>query len=93
MEEIEAAQGRLKYLQNRVSYSMIVIELYEKVDYKEEPVSYEKSFWIQSKEGFVQGWELISLIVVGIINIWPVVLIFSGVVFWFRRKRKKKDTQ
>lgn len=92
-EEIEAAQGRLKYLQNRVSYSMIVIELYEKVDYKEEPVSYEKSFWIQSKEGFVQGWELISLIVVGIINIWPVVLIFSGVVFWFRRKRKKKDTQ
>lgn len=89
-EEIEAAQGRLKYLQNRVSYSTIVIELYEKVDYKEEPVSYEKSFWIQSKEGFVQGWELISLIVVGIIHIWPVVLIFCGTIIWFRTKRSKK---
>jgi predicted small lipoprotein YifL len=91
-EEIEAAQGRLKYLQNRVSYSTIVIELYEEVDYQEEPVSYEKSFWIQSKEGFVQGWELISLIVVGIINIWPVVLILCGTIFWFRRKRSKKKS-
>jgi len=89
-EEIEAAQGKLKYLKNRVTYSTITIELYEKVEYKEEPISYEKSFWSKSKEGFSNGWTLISILAIGIINIWPLILFGSLLFFFLRRKFKKK---
>ena len=89
-EEIEAAQGKLKYLKNRVAYSTISIELYEKVEYKEEPISYEKSFWAKSKDGFSNGWSLISILAIGMINIWPLILLGSLLFFFFRRKLKKK---
>lgn len=89
-EEIESAQGRLKYLQNRVDYSTIVIELYEKVEYKEEPISYEKSFWSKSKEGFIQGWSLISLMVIGMINVWPFILFSCLIILWLRRRKRNK---
>ena len=90
-EEIEAAQGKLKYLKNRVAYSTITIELYEKVEYKEEPISYEKSFWSKAKEGFSNGWTLISILAIGIINIWPLILFGSLLFFFLRRKFKKKS--
>lgn len=88
--EIEAAKGRLKYLNNRVTYSTIKIELYETVEYKKEPVSYSKSFWDKSKEGFSNGWSFISILVLGIINIWPVIISAFILIFFIKRKKLKK---
>lgn len=88
-EAIESAQGRLKYLDNKVSYSTIQIELYEAVDYKEEPVAYHKTFWLKSKDGFSFGWSIIEGITLGLVYIWPLVII-GGVIFFFIRIRSKR---
>ncbi|GAA3629120.1 DUF4349 domain-containing protein [Flavivirga jejuensis] len=85
-EEIEAAQGRLKYLTNKVSYSTIQIDLYETVDYKEEPNTYNKTFWSKIKEGISFGWDFIESLVIGIIHIWP-LLIIGILTFIFIKKR------
>lgn len=89
-EEIERAQGRLKYLENKVSYSTMIITIYETVSYKEKPVSYEKTFWTKTKQSFINGWDFLSLLVLAIINIWPVVFIAVGLFIFFRRRRRKK---
>lgn len=89
-EEIEAAQGRLKYLSNKVSYSTVQIDLFEIVEYKEEPESYTKSFFDKAGNGFSFGWELIEAIVVGLIHIWPVLIIIILIALFLRRKLKKK---
>jgi hypothetical protein len=85
-EEIESAQGRLKYLSNKVSYSTIQIDLYETVAYTEEPKSYSKTFLSKSKEGLSFGWTVIEGFIVGLLYAWP-LLIIGVVVFFLIRKR------
>ena len=84
-EEIESAQGRITYLNNKVAFSTIQISLYETVTYKEEPESYEKGLLSKIKEGFVYGWNMLEIIVVSIVYIWPFVLLL--LVFILLRKK------
>ena len=90
-EEIESAQGRLKYLTNKVSYSTIQIDLYETVEYKEEPETYSKTFLSKSKEGLSSGWKLVEAFILGMMYIWPLLLI-GAILFlllkyrWLRKK-------
>jgi len=87
-EEIESVQGRLKYLTSKVAYSTIQIDLYETVDYKEEPKSYKKSFWDKTKEGVVNGWSIIESVFVFLVNIWPLLII--GIFSYLLIKRRFK---
>ncbi len=88
-EEIESAQGRLKYLTNKVAFSTIQINLYETVDYIEEPTSYTKTFWDKTKQGLTNGWTFIESFIIFLINIWP-LLIVGIVSFILIKKRLKK---
>ena len=86
-EEIEASQGKLHYLSTKVSLSTIEVILYEKVDYKEESISYSKTYYSKIKNGFSYGWDLIGNIFIGIIYIWP--LLFIAILgFYFYKKKK-----
>ena len=88
-EEIEAAQGRLKYLTNKVSYSTIQIDLYETVDYVEQPESYTKTFWDKTKNGLSNGWFIIESILIVLINIWPLIIILViGLIIYKKRISK-----
>jgi len=89
-EEIEAAQGRLKYLSNKVAYSTLQVDLYEEVEYKEEPKSYTKSFTDKAGNGFTFGWNLIESIIIGLIHIWPLLLGALIAVLILRKVLKKK---
>lgn len=86
---IEASQGQLKYLSNKIAFSTIQIDLYETVAYKEEPNQYEKSFLSELKEGFASGWDILKVFFIGLVYIWPFIII-GIVVFIFIKKRIKK---
>jgi len=88
-EEIESAQGRLKFLSNKVAYSTIQVDLYETVEYKEEPENYSKTFLAKTKEGFSFGWDIVQGLILGIIHIWPLVLL-GLLVFLYLKKRIRK---
>lgn len=88
-EEIESAQGRMKYLTNKVAYSTIQIDLYETVDYQEEPEVYNKTFGSKIKDGLVFGWNFIASIFIGLIHIWPLIII-GVIVYMILKKRLKK---
>ncbi len=83
-EEIEAKEGRLRYLKNRVNLSTLTLSIYQKVKYVATPNVYEKSFLTKIKEGFVNGWDILLNLILGLINIWPLVILF--VVFVWKRK-------
>lgn len=88
-EEIEAAQGRIKYLTGKVSFSTITVDLYETVNYKEEPVSYKRNFSSKMKSGLVFGFELIETLVIGLIYLWPLILLGLALFIWLRIRNKK----
>ena len=88
-EEIEAAQGRLKYLTSKVSYSTIQIDLYETVNYMKEPVSYQKTFGAKIKNGFSFGFKIIEYVFIGVIYMWPLLLILFSALFFVKMKKRK----
>lgn len=84
-EEIESIEGRLKYINNRTTLSTVNVELYQEVEYVAPPNTHEKSFFTKLKDGFVNGWSLILDLAVGLVTIWPILLIV--ILLWVLRKR------
>lgn len=81
--DIESFEGRLRYLENRVSYSVLTISFYEKTS---------TVFGFSSKMGqaIKNGWTNLLWFFVGITSLWPFVVLGIGVIFLFAYIKKKK---
>lgn len=92
-EEIESAEGSLRYLDNQVSYSTLDLTLTQDKDYKYTPAKREK-FWELLKGSLADGWRILKAIVLFLFKIWPVWVIGGGVawaVLRADRRRKKRE--
>ncbi len=95
-EEIEAKEGRLRYLKDQVGMSTIRLELYQEIEFRPEPSAFHESFWVKLGTGLKNGWSLMQGIVIFFVNIWP-LLILGGLLWWKRRwvwskiRREKVD--
>jgi hypothetical protein len=83
-EEIEAKEGRLRYLKDQVGMSTINLELFQTIEYRPEPTAFHESFWSKMVGGLKNGWELLQGIDIFFVNIWP-LLIIGGLLWWKRR--------
>lgn len=86
-EEIEAKEGRLRFLNDRVDLSTVTILMYEKVKFKDSPERFEKDYSDEVGESFGTGWQAVKVILLGFISIWP--LLFAGFIALGIWKRKK----
>jgi len=84
--DIESVEGRLKYLQNNVSFSTLTITSYQNIPDQNE-------FGEKFKNGFGNGWDNLIWFFVLLTNIWPfiiiVILMFIGLRYHKNRKHKK----
>lgn len=87
-EEIEAVEGRLKYLSDKVSYSTIKLYLYEETDYKSPP---EKGFFAKMANALMAGWKGLQTFIVGVFYLWPLWLILGGTLWLVLRLVKRKS--
>ncbi len=87
-EEIESIEGRLKYLQSRIAMSTITIEMYtQNASESGATVSYGSKMWNSFKEGFFG----ISTFFLGLLQVWPFILIFVLLLIYIRKRFKKKS--
>jgi hypothetical protein len=77
-EEIETAEGRLKYLSHQVAYSTIDLYFYEQ---KTVFPKTRTGFLSQLASSFMNGWSGLTEFILGLISIWPFLLIITGIVF------------
>ena len=87
-EEIESREGRLNYLKNRVSLSTINLEIYQEVPYTPDRGN-RTTFWTRLKQSAADGWTIVVSLVLGLVTIWPLVLI-GGLLIWRRKWLRKK---
>lgn len=87
-EEIEAAQGRLKYLGNKVTYSTIQLDIYEAVIPKEQPQGYTLGFLDKAKKGLSFGWSIVEFLTLSLFYIWPLLILGILVFVYFKWSRK-----
>ncbi|MEH6305313.1 DUF4349 domain-containing protein [Olivibacter sp. CPCC 100613] len=84
--EIESIEGRLRYLANQSAYSTLSITYYKTIP---KQIAFGQKF----KQGFANGWQNFIWFTVGLINIWPFLLLVSIGIFFTRRwlhKRKMR---
>ncbi|MFZ4771691.1 MAG: DUF4349 domain-containing protein, partial [Ferruginibacter sp.] len=88
-EEIESAAGRIQFLSNQTAYSTINLIFYEPL-LGFNPENENPSFFTSAAEGFKTGADFIKNIVLGLITIWPLILIgIIGMILWRRNKSVK----
>lgn len=86
-EEIEAKEGQLRYMKSRIALSTISIEFYKTTaGQPDATVSYGSKMWNAVKSGF----NGLSSFFIGLLYIWPFILIFVIAFFIVRKKLKKK---
>ena len=78
--ELEALQGRLNFLKNRTNLSTIDLSFYVKKQFISKK---EKNRFIRN---FVRGWDGLVSLILGLINIWPFVLIIIGIGIFISKK-------
>jgi len=87
-EEIEATQGKMKFIDNQAEYSTISITL----TYN-GPDIYKKTFWDTILKALKGGWTGIKYFVIAIFYIWPLWILLGIIIFAAKRISKKKQNQ
>ena len=72
--EIESKKGRLRSLEDRVQYSRVSIELSELVI---KNIASRPGFGKQLINALANGAMLLSSLILGFVNFWPLVLLFA----------------
>ncbi|OBW42201.1 hypothetical protein AB670_01406 [Chryseobacterium sp. MOF25P] len=91
-DEIDVAEGRLRFIDDRVNYSTLNLMLYkEKV---RNSATSKIGFGSRFGDSFTEGWNSFVAFFLGIISLWPFFLLVPVVILIWKkwRNRKKKST-
>jgi hypothetical protein len=86
--EIEQIEGRLHYLNNQVSLSTLTVNYYETFAISS---SHKTGFFYKLKTSMVRGWDMVLSLILGLVSIWPLILIGTGALWAIRRYRSSKN--
>ena len=88
-EEIESAAGRVEFLSHQSSYSTINLTFFQPLEgYK--PTDITPSFLTRVSNSFKIGTSWIADLFVGLIAIWPLLIIITGIYFGWKKLRPVK---
>lgn len=81
--EIESMEGRIQYLKDRVAFSTLSVVFYE---------INRGPFGFTSKLGQAlhKGWSNLLWFSIGLVNLWPFVLIFISLFIFYKRIKKRR---
>lgn len=85
-EDIEAASGRVNYIQHQAALSTIHLSFFQLMLPVIKPEE-TPGFWKQALYAAKEGWDIMQLLVIAIVRIWPLWL--SGIFIWIILKKKK----
>jgi len=91
-EQIEAAAGRMEYLQHSSSFSTIHLTYYQVLN--GAAINADKpSFSTRIAGAFRFGWNWMGELSVAIVSIWPLLLAALGIIVLYKRANKPKPKQ
>lgn len=86
-EEIEAKEGRLKFLDNRISLSTMNLSVYEQLE--TTTTGFGSELW----NGLENGWEGLLIFIIGFLTMWPFWIIIGLIVFFIIRWNRKRKAR
>jgi hypothetical protein len=90
-DEIDIAEGRLRFIDDRVNYSTLNLNLYkEKI---RSSATSKIGFGSRFGDSVTEGWNSFVAFLLGIISLWPFFLLIPVVVFFWRKWRNRKKNR
>ncbi|AZA98089.1 DUF4349 domain-containing protein [Chryseobacterium joostei] len=87
-DEIDVSEGRLRFIDDRVNYSTLNLSLYkEKV---RSSATSKVGFGSRFVDSLTEGWNSFVGFFLGIISLWPFLLLIPVIVFLWRKWRSRK---
>ncbi|MBF9237518.1 DUF4349 domain-containing protein [Hymenobacter sp. BT683] len=87
-EEIESTESRIKTLNDEVAYSTISLVCYQPLA-QPIPDAPVVSFSSRLVDSFYTGWTLITSVLIGVVAIWPFLLLGSAAWWAVKRWRRR----
>lgn len=88
-EDIDSQESVLRTLSGQLAFGTLRLQI---TDYDYTTAFGGNSFGTRIKDAFVFGWNLFQQLLLGLIDIWPIVLLTVGsVMLWRRLSRRKKS--
>lgn len=91
-EEIESATGRIEYLGHSSSFSTINLTFYQVLNASARGTD-QPSFGTKLSNAFRTGWSWVGELFVGIVSIWPLLLMIFIAFIIYKRTRIPKAKQ
>ncbi|MEQ1677059.1 MAG: DUF4349 domain-containing protein, partial [Chitinophagaceae bacterium] len=91
-EEIEAATGRITYLGHSSTFSTITLTYYQVLN-SSAVESKDPTFGSKIGAAFKTGWGWITDLFVGLVSIWPLLLLIFILVIIYKRTKTSKPKQ
>ena len=87
-DEIDVSEGRLRFIDDRVNYSTLDLILYkEKV---RSSTTSKVGFGSQFGDSITEGWNSFVAFFLGLISLWPFLLLIPVIVIMWKRWRKNR---
>jgi hypothetical protein len=69
----------LNYLRSQVAFSTLTLSFYE-------PIGVEFGFGSKTVAAFSNGWDMLLVFIIGLLNLWPFLIIVSLILVLILRK-------
>lgn len=91
-DEIDVAEGRLRFIDDRVNYSTLRLSLSK--EKARSSVTSKIGFGSRFSDAVAQGWNIFVSFVLGLISLWPFLIITPFIIVFYKkwRSRKKQST-
>lgn len=89
-EEMDAAAGRINYLGHAAAFSTVNLRFFQVLD-ADAVDNATPTLLHRIKESFLQGWDVLSALGLGLLSVWPLWLAVAlGLVAWRRHQNRTR---
>ncbi|MDQ3291303.1 MAG: DUF4349 domain-containing protein [Bacteroidota bacterium] len=85
-EEIESTEARINYLNRQATYNTINLSYYQKLPVTSSP---DTSIAVRVRNAFQGGWDFTVALFIGLLHLWPLLIIIPALIFYFRKFFRK----
>ncbi len=87
-EEIESAEGRLRYLNAQVGMSTINLKIHQDIE-QPDIITKKKSFLQKLAKSFGNGFEILTNLILALVTFWPFFLLIPLFIWAYKRFWKR----
>lgn len=89
-DEIDVAEGRLRFIDDRVNYSTLRLNLSK--EKARSSVTSKIGFGSRFSDSVAQGWNIFVSFVLGLISLWPFFILAPFIIMGYRKWRGRKKS-